>query len=258
MLARFVCPASRLKEFAPMLPEGPPVPLSVLVAGGAELPAVRAFLDAHGARAALGAIETKLPADLAVAGAAARAFLDAAEDSGLPSVPTAFEAAFPADWSTAAPRVAKALAEVPGALLKIRCGGEKPGAYPTPRQLGCAVAACRDAGLRLKATAGLHHPLRGVRGGAGVTMHGFLNLFGGGVLAQIHRLADTRVAEIVASEDPRAFWFRAGRFGWGGLSASAAEVARARETLMSSFGSCSFDEPTEDLRKLGLLPGATA
>jgi hypothetical protein len=258
LLARFICPASRLDELAPLLPTEESVVLWVLVANPGELPGLRTFLDAQASRAALGGIETKLPADPAAAGPFARDFAAAVRDDGLPAVPLAFEAGFAGDWRAPSVAVAKALTAVPGAMLKIRCGGEKPAAFPSPLQLACAVAACRDAGLPFKATAGLHHPVRGVRSEAGVTMHGFLNVFGGAVLSQVHRLADTRLAEILASEDRRAFWVRAGRFGWGGLSAAAAEIARARESLATSFGSCSFAEPIADLAALGLLPGAAS
>jgi hypothetical protein len=258
MLSRFICPAARLGELAPLLPPEESVPLSILAAGPGELPSLRSFLDAHAPRVSLGGLETKLPADPAAAGPSARAFASAVGEAGLPAVPMAFEASFPGDWRGPAALVTKALAAVPGAMLKVRCGGEKPAAFPTALQLACAVAACRDAGLPFKATAGLHHPVRGVRSDAGVTMHGFLNLFGGAVLAKVHRLADTRLAEILASEDRRTFWFRAGRFGWGGLSASAEEIARARAALATSFGSCSFAEPTADLAALGFLPGAAS
>jgi hypothetical protein len=39
---------------------------------------------------------------------------------------------------------------------------------------------------------------------------------------------------------------------WRDRTASAAEVERARG-LFVAFGSCSFDEPVDDLRALGLL-----
>ena len=51
---------------------------------------------------------------------------------------------------------------------------------------------------------------------------------------------------------PRSFVVEGEVFRWRDRTASAAEVARAREIFVA-FGSCSFDEPVEDLRALGLL-----
>ena len=56
---------------------------------------------------------------------------------------------------------------------KIRCGGTT---LPSVEEVGEFIAACRDAGVPFKATAGLHHPIRsGDR-------HGFLNLLAAAVL----------------------------------------------------------------------------
>ena len=43
---------------------------------------------------------------------------------------------------------------------------------------------------------------------------------------------------------------------WGGLSLSAAEIARARQEFVCSIGSCSFTEPLGEIVALGLDPQA--
>jgi hypothetical protein len=86
------------------------------------------------------------------------------------------------------------------------------------------IACCREAGVPFKATAGLHHPVR--RG----EEHGFLNL-----LAATSAPAG-RLEAVLAEED-----------------ASAIDFADGDRTLFTSFGSCSWREPVEDLRELGLL-----
>ena len=45
---------------------------------------------------------------------------------------------------------------------KIRAGGAKPGEFPRLQQVARFIAVCASAGVPFKATAGLHHPLRGV------------------------------------------------------------------------------------------------
>jgi hypothetical protein len=262
MLGRFICPAARLPDLAPHLPAaGPPVALAVLVDRPEEdLDAVRAFLSAHGARAEFGACETRIPAADLESGDPervrrfARAFAAALAARGLPPVPTAFEATSAAGLRAALATAVKGLAGEKRALLKVRCGGATPAAFPAVGQLAFAIGACRDARLPMKATAGLHHPVRGVRGEAGVAQHGFLNFFGGAVLAVARNLQEERLVDVLKDETAASFGFGGGRFLWRGLSASAAEVAKARTALASSFGTCSFDEPREGLRKMGVLP----
>jgi hypothetical protein len=121
---------------------------------------------------------------------------------------------------------------------KIRCGGST---LPSVAEVAEFVAACRDAGVPFKATAGLHHPIRsGDR-------HGFLNLLAAAVFA------DGDLEAILGEEDPAAFRLEAGRFAVHDHVAGAETIAAARAELFVAYGSCSFDEPVEDLTALGLL-----
>jgi hypothetical protein len=87
----------------------------------------------------------------------------------------------------------------------------------------------------------------------GTLMHGFFNLFAGAALAVVHDLDEAALVEILNDDDPEHFRFTGYDVAWTDLSAPADAVARTRETLAISFGSCSFDEPRQDLRNLGLL-----
>ena len=87
----------------------------------------------------------------------------------------------------------------------------------------------------MKATAGLHHPLR--RG----TEHGFLNLLCAAVRSQ-DGIEAVRAALEAESLEPLAL-----------DELSAAEVRSTRVRLFKGFGSCSWREPVDDLRALGLL-----
>jgi len=85
-------------------------------------------------------------------------------------------------------------------------------------------------------------------------MHGFLNVFGGAVLAVEHRLDAPALTLVLEDEDPRSWRFCADALHWRELAAPAATVRRTRRELATSFGSCSFNEPRDDLRAMKLLP----
>jgi hypothetical protein len=133
-----------------------------------------------------------------------------------------------------------------GAGAKIRCGGPTPDMFPSPAELAHFVCGCRDRGLAFKATAGLHHPIRD-----GI-VHGFLNLLGASMLA--HAGAEPReLAAVLLEEHPNALTLSDEAFNVRGRAFGAEEIAAVRERLFVGYGSCSFSEPVEDLRALGIL-----
>jgi hypothetical protein len=134
-----------------------------------------------------------------------------------------------------------------GAGAKVRCGGATPDMFPSPAQLAAFITGCRDRGLAFKATAGLHHPIRD-----GVS-HGFLNLLGAAVLAHADGAADADLTEVLLEEDYNAFGLDDEAFTVRGRRFGADAVASTREQLFVGYGSCSFSEPVDDLRALGLL-----
>jgi hypothetical protein len=136
---------------------------------------------------------------------------------------------------------------------KLRCGGVTPEAFPDCERVAGFIDICRRLGLPLKCTAGLHHPVRHQAAEPAVMMHGFLNVFGAGILAH-GLMADLEVLTgCVEETDPNAFSFSEEGFSWRDHSVDAASMKRAREGFLPGFGSCSFNEPRDDLRALGLL-----
>ncbi|MGH9658246.1 MAG: hypothetical protein ACRD96_06860, partial [Bryobacteraceae bacterium] len=120
---------------------------------------------------------------------------------------------------------------------KIRLGGERV----APAELLARFLV--DARVPFKATAGLHRAIRSAGG------HGFLNVL---VAAA---LADRGVEVVTAAleeDSPAAFRFDSTVVAWREHALGEADIAAMRRRLIS-FGSCSFDEPVEDLRALGLL-----
>lgn len=99
--------------------------------------------------------------------------------------------------------------------------------------------------VAFKATAGLHHPMR-------ADTHGFLNLFAAAIFAW--RGMDRTTLRLVLNEtDPAAFIFLDEEMQWREWRATAADVRQIRQDFAHSFGSCSFEEPVEGLRALGLF-----
>ncbi len=141
----------------------------------------------------------------------------------------------------------------PGYLgLKIRTGGVTPPDVPTSASVARFICACRDYGVPFKATAGLHHPLYHFSHEVGTRMHGFLNVFAGSIVAAVHELDTETVADLLhCSEASDLLWDDKG-LTFRTYHASLDDIRRVRQDLAISFGSCSFDEPREDLLTLDL------
>ncbi|OYV71835.1 MAG: hypothetical protein B7Z72_06100, partial [Gemmatimonadetes bacterium 21-71-4] len=112
-------------------------------------------------------------------------------------------------------------------------------------------------GVPFKATAGLHHPLRAEysltyesdapRG----TMYGYLNLFLAAAFMS-RGLDDASALALLEERDASALRFDTEGVRWDGHLLSADDLRHARRQIVA-FGSCSFREPVDDLRALGLL-----
>jgi hypothetical protein len=156
--------------------------------------------------------------------------------------------------SAALAAACKALRQSPPAGgLKLRCGGAEASAFPSPARVALAITACRGCDIPLKLTAGLHHPIRRQDTDIEVWMHGFLNVFVAGVLATARGLDGAEVREIIEDEYADNITFSADGLRWRNHTANLTEISLARRSAVTSFGSCSFDEPRDDLRALGLL-----
>jgi hypothetical protein len=283
LLGRFVLPAARLGELAPFgagLPAaGPPFVVSALARGGQTAPEFLAglgtdlrdmahFLDRHAPAFAADVLEARLPPD-AVGPEAQRPLaelLDATgrriDEAGPPQLTVYYEPPPGPAWCAGAGAVIEAVARhnaagpgprYRGAGLKLRCGGVEAAAFPAPEQVAFVLHACLAAGVPLKFTAGLHHPLRHFEAGLGSHMHGFLNVFGAGVLGHAHGLNEEEIRAILIDEGARHFACDDGGLRWRDLRADPGQVAAARREAVTSFGSCSFDEPRDGLRALGWL-----
>ena len=256
VLGRFVVPLARLAEFgehaARLLPHGdnsPPWRLAGLAGDDLKADVQRAlefncrhWAGSESGHAVIDTIESRLgagagPADLRA------------------SVPDAFTLYIEVPAGSAGEVVERV--RQAGARAKMRMGGVTPGAFPSPDDVMAFMARCVDAGVAFKATAGLHHliradyPLTYERGSARAPMYGFINVFlAAAALASGVPRSDARA--ILMESDLSAFAFEDSRIGWRGVELRGDDIARAR-SLATSYGSCSFREPVDELLAAGLL-----
>ncbi|MCB8953549.1 MAG: hypothetical protein H6650_16200 [Ardenticatenales bacterium] len=262
MLARFILPAARLRQLTPdqiaPFDADHPLALSLLGSGGDDfLAGVRADLDAlaalrrqYGARVTGDAYEVRLPAAADLSGLLTAVGAPLQEAGLRPFYEIPFDATWESRLRPTAWRIATHNNHFRAqAGFKLRCGGVTADAFPAVTQVAAAIVACRDAGIPLKATAGLHHPFRHFSADVNTHMHGFVNLFGAAILAHVYHLRADEIAPILADENPANFTFTDAHFAWGDLSASVLEIDALRAATLISYGSCSFDEPRQDLQQ---------
>jgi hypothetical protein len=246
MLGRFVAPVGRLGELSPFVRElfadGPPLALTMLASAAEDRQAAEAFVARSEGRVVVDSFEVKA----SPAADSIRAWA-----SGGAAV--WFEAGLEGDWRKSVRDAVAALRGAPVAGYKLRCGGATAAAVPTAEQVAFVLSACREAGVPLKFTAGLHHPFRRFDAAVGATTHGFVNVFAAGALARAGRADPARLEAVLLDADPSHFAFSEAGLRRGDFSATTDEITAARRSLVASFGSCSFDEPRDDLRALGWL-----
>jgi hypothetical protein len=143
-------------------------------------------------------------------------------------------------------------ADSPSFGYKLRTGGVTADAFPTSMQVAKALVTPATHQLPIKFTAGLHHPLRQYREEVQTKMHGFLNVLGAAVLAAEHRWDTNQTAMMLEDENVDSFSFTADFFAWREWRIDIKRLQYRRQFVVS-FGSCSFDEPRDDLRALGFL-----
>jgi hypothetical protein len=286
MLSRFICPARRLHELEEHRDEirslSKPLKISFLGRGGKnaeeffteledDLKLADQFVENNTGIVTVDAYEVRLPEGLIEESNPVRVseFLNKAAEIieskyGGELVPF-YEGAFRGEWTKTVDALAEGISyhniyvqskqfgKYRPAGYKLRCGGAEPSMYPSSQQIAHVILTCKRHEIALKATAGLHHPVRHFNETEQVRMHGFLNVFGAGIIAQYQDLNVDQIAEIIEDENSEHFIFTDSEFRWNDLSVIIDDLSTARSQRMISFGSCSFDEPREDLRTLGLI-----
>lgn len=281
MLSRFICPASRLTElerFAGLFAEQPPFHFSALGRGGEtlvdclntlqeDLRDIAAFRERHPQQVEVDMLEVRLPTEVGSSSSSEsvaryiQTLLEVMESSGPPSLSVFFEVTPGSDPRPTATNAIErlALCQPSGTArlkqvgFKLRCGGQEPHAFPSAETIASVLTSCSVHDLPLKMTAGLHHPIRHFSQEAQAPMHGFVNVLGASVLGMAHGLSEQDRVPILLDEDASHFRIDEEGFAWNDLRATTQQIRDARASGLISYGSCSFDEPREDLRAMGWL-----
>lgn len=257
-LGRFILPASRLDDFEtaardllPSDPDTEPWQLSVLGTNDlqADLAAIQAFNDRHAqsgdqGKAVIDTIELKAnqPSEIV---------------SAMQILPEQITPYFEIPMTDKPSELIDAIGQM-GGRAKVRTGGTAQAMFPAPADLLHFISTCTAARVPFKATAGLHHPLRSQyrltykHDSELGTMYGFLNVF----LSAAFLAAGMNVDEamqVLIEESPEAFQFDDNSIDWRGQRLAGEALANVREHLAISFGSCSFEEPIDELKAMKLL-----
>lgn len=251
ILGRLIIPADRVEETNRLAAAAgasvhQPWPVSVLVGGGAAAAANAARVSALSGRAdaalrveaieAVAGSEDEIAAISGAYPASIERFIE------IPSEPD------PAPLMAALSRAHCA--------AKIRAGGVTADKFPSTAHVARFFVRAAAARVPLKATAGLHHALRGdyrltyAPGSATGTMHGFLNLVLAATLLLTGRIDEELTDALLDDDRPEAFKLSGRAGSWLNAVVTYSELSHARATLLRSVGSCSFEEPVEEIERL--------
>ena len=252
LLGRFVIPVSRLAEIETLLADrasenaiANPWSLSVILSDDweSELKQIQAFN--HSNKIGIDSIEFKplFPKEIK------RAILH---------LPNGIESFFEIPL---AENLATYLAVLKGtkAAAKVRTGGLTAEAFPHADRLCRFIFASKEAQVPFKATAGLHHSLPGKYPVShepntfSTTMQGFLNLSILTALVYWQKVTHKEALTILQESSLSSFQFQEDNIVWKDTYLNLAELQQARQYFFRSFGSCSFQEPLDELRELQLL-----
>ena len=261
-LGRFVCPAAQLSLFSeraePLLPrDAGAIPWRLSVTGSgdvaADLDAIAAFNERHrvcfdecGATVDCYELKAESVDDI-------RRIHDA--------IPASLTTYLELSLRDGVEELVAAVAHT-GRRAKMRTGGTVADAFPAPTQIVRFLRALLVHTVTAKATAGLHHPMRGAyrltyeANAPTCRMFGFLNVLLAAALL-VDGGTDEQAALLLEESDPTRLEFASTHVAWHGPGGVVILDGRVllyvRERVLVSVGSCSFTEPVDESRALGWL-----
>ena len=248
MLGSFVVPAARLREFAQVFDR--------VCCGEQENPWTLSVVCAAERADEVRVVEEFQEGALFIASLECRAADARLTEAALAALPPSRRryVEFPT------PRAAEILPvlDANGARAKIRTGGLTPETIPGPEAVVQFLLACAEAGVAFKATAGLHHPVRGLHAltsdaaSQRTTMHGFLNVFLAAALAYFGA-GEEALLKTLSEASPGAFRIDDDVISWHEHELISDQLEQVRRNFAISFGSCSFAEPVRDLKEMRWL-----
>ena len=259
MLGNLVLPISRLQEFETLLPIFPSEaeqtkfwPLSLIVNEPLESAIAKVQSLNKNNKIAIAALEFPLLSPREI-------------ERFLPLLPTEIETYFEIPCSGDLKEYLSVLKETKTSA-KVRTGGLKAEAFPTVEQLGQFIWDCAKTGISFKATAGLHHllpgqyPLTKNQGTSTAAMHGFMNVAVSAAFVYWQKLTFPELLTVLQESSLDNFQFNTQGIHWCdrplGRRAlperllNLSELEAARKHFFRSFGSCSFQEPVDELIEL--------
>jgi hypothetical protein len=262
ILGRFVCPAQSLELFSatadPLLPrDAGAIPWRLTVTASPDLADDLAQIASFNERHRVCFEECGAKVDAYEIKAASVGDVERIAHAMPRDLLTYFEVPLDGDVNA----LVAAIASV-GQRAKVRMGGTAAGMMPAPDAVVRFFTACLAHNVIAKATAGLHHPLRGTyrltydADAATGRMYGFLNvamavahLGHGGSEADAVLLLDEADAGRIEFSDLHVAWHGPDHT----LTFTRDALQQMREHGLVSFGSCSFTEPVDESRALGWI-----
>jgi len=246
MLGRFVLSASRLNEFSELLPTFPLKhwSLSAIISEDleSEIERVRSL---HNDNIAITALEFPPLSPTQI-------------ERVFPLLPAGVDLFFEIPLNRELEGYLTVLRRI-GASAKIRAGGITVDAFPSITQLCRCICGFAAAQVPFKATAGLHHPLLAKHrltsepNSPSAAMHGFLNVAILAALVYWQKVTPEDALAVLKESSIEGFQFRADSIWWRDRQLNRLEIEATRQHFFRSFGSCSFQEPIDELKELKLL-----
>ncbi|MEC8875238.1 MAG: hypothetical protein VYE50_01530 [Candidatus Thermoplasmatota archaeon] len=292
MLGRFIIPVSRLDEldvFVTLFDEIGPLRLSALGNGGIsddkylsnigqDIAKIKDYRKKHDGKVEIDVYECKMPSN-----SPSKRTMEEATDllnknnlshyhefPELPDVGINYSTnEDESSWDEVIPPTVSMMSRLDGAGIKLRCGGIVKEAFPSVEQVSAMIQTCALTGISMKCTAGLHHPIRHFADEYDSYMHGFINTFGAGIFtsnfpnpsnSQEKFRMFILLSHMIGDQKPENFEFRKKGMVWkvGDERGTIFEfdnesILNCRNKKMISYGSCSFQEPIDDLKQLGWM-----
>ncbi len=262
VLGRFVCPAAQLAQFSekadPLLPrDAGAIPWRLSVTGSGDVPADLAAIAAFNERHRVCFDECGATVDCY------EVKVESAHDITRihETVPASLTTYLELPLGDRVEALVEAVART-GRRAKMRTGGTVVDAFPSARQIVRFLRAILANDVTAKATAGLHHPLRGAyrltyeADAPTCRMFGFLNVMLAAALL-VNGGADEQAELLLEESDPSHLEFNDIHVAWHGPEGPVAlgrnVLQQVRERVLVSVGSCSFTEPVDESRALGWL-----
>ncbi|MFK4087903.1 hypothetical protein ACI2LF_27580 [Kribbella sp. NPDC020789] len=236
LVGTFICTDEDLPRIAQAAGDEP-LRISVVITGGAGgiEPAVRWAERSPGLE--LAGVEVRLRDEGDLTRNALRV-VRAAEDC-LDDQAVYVETGLDGAWEQALDTIAEA-----GYAAKLRTGGLDAHLFPSADQVATFITRCLDVEVPFKCTAGLHNALRHTDPATGFEHHGFLNVLLA-TRASLDGAAQDDLVQLLSREDGPELAEQARQL--------TEDQAASTRRWFTSFGSCSIDEPRQDLHHLNLL-----